>query len=590
MTENTSQIRSGKKWVPILLYVGLAVLLVLLNAYAVLSDVMVAGEAVPSITPELKGAIVRDLGTIEFFPRMLIIVQLATIVLSFIYIKLSSKRYDIGLSMPEHKVGFGFAVAGLVMGIAYIAIKLTWKSAGYWYVGLPILLGTIAACLFIALGIYMLRKAGVGRALQIVLPFLGGFLLLLVTYAYEGVFAAFFLSGYPFGTYMSLLIKAFAIGGGAALLIAVFALIFYLRTHLLSVVMLLSSVLGISATIIPLSTTKEVVELPTSQTTYELLQLDKLVQIDSLGFLDIVVVGACALAMLVLAIVCFIRLFTRGFASEEACAYEPLQRSKSEITSCAALISSKRILALAIASTVVLGYVVFFTIWHHAVDISDFILNGLEGIFTGNFLNFLSMLLILIAVAAVLAILAGPVVAFYLFYSTRKNPREKGRTVGWVFLLTFLGASAVVDLVLAISAIVMGFGGFLAELPKDVIVWNFLSTEGMGLLNRLMLEVGVLDLVFALVFALLLVILFAYHASCFTLTLLYMLDKKGKGVDVALRTLSIVAIVGAFVLAALVFLVAPWFYMILDVVAALCAAVLILWFALTLLSITKKAS
>ena len=136
----------------------------------------------------------------------------------------------------------------------------------------------------------------------------------------------------------------------------------------------------------------------------------------------------------------------------------------------------------------------------------------------------------------------------------------------------------------------MGFGGFLAELPKDVIVWNFLSTEGMGILNRLMLEVGVLDLVFALVFALLLVILFAYHASCFTLTLLYMLDKKGKGVDVALRTLSIVAIVGAFVLAALVFLVSPWFYMILDVVAALCAAVLILWFALTLLSITKKAS
>lgn len=566
------------------LYIGLAVLLVLLNLYAYLTDTALAGIQMPQIVPKLETAVVRDTATIEYFPRNLILVQLAVIVLSLAYMKLSSKEYNVGLSLPEHKVGFVFSIIAMVVAVVYTVIQLTWKASGYWHIGMVILLSVIANGMFIALGVYMFRKAGMGRVAKLLIPFISGAVLMAVAFYYEAYFINTFLYPYPFITLNMSTIIIFAIV--AAVLVALFNTVFYLKTHQLSTAIFMSLIWSVAVTSYPLSSMATQAPLMSSDLTAMYLNINDIEVIKSYGFTEVVaLLGTVAIvATTVALLVSLLREKGSGFATDEVAGYVPLDPSADEITDCKSFLRSPKTLLLAVCSVVVLGFLAFSVISDHAVGVSDFVLNGFDGLFNENVGDFFLLLAGIIGLAVALALLGSFVIAFFLFNSTRKiSTTTRKSKAAWVFVKIFVIGSIALDLIVAVSSL-FGFGRFLAELPEDLYIWNNLTATLVALLNNLALSGAIPSIVLSLIVVVLMLIFGAYHTASLFLVLDF---EKNNGETIRGKFLYKTVYVMTLIFAALLMLAAPWFYQVIDACVALLAGATMLVFAGTLKSIAK---
>ncbi len=566
------------------LYIGLAVLLVLLNLYAYISDLAIAGVQMPQIIPEIENITVRETSTIAYFPRNMILVQVAVIVLSMAYMKISSKEYKIGMNMPEHKVGFVFSVIALVVAVVYAILQLSWESAGYWHIGLVVILGMIANILFMALGTYMFRRAEMGRAAKLLIPMICGMVLFALNFYYEMLFLNL-LAPYPFVGLQPMTTTLILIVSGV--LLAFFAYVFYLKTNLLSVSIILSLIWGVAVTSFPLSSTATLAPRVTSDLTLALTKLNTVTPIKSYGFTEVVtLLGAIALVATVIPmLVSLLREKGTGFASDEAAGYVPLEPSADEITDCKGLLMSSKTLLLAICSVGALGYFAFSVISDHAIGISSFIADGLDGLFNQNVGAFFLLLAGLVGFVAILALLGSFVIGLFLFYNTRKHPGGKKTKIAWIFTKIFVCGSIALDAIVAILALVLGFGKFLAELPEDLYVWNYLLGDMMISLNDTVLSGAIPGIVFSLIVVLLMLVFAGYH----TASLLLVLDfEKNNGEKVRGKFLYKAVYIMTLIFGIAMMLMAPWFYQVLDTCAAMLAGATLLLFASTLRSIAKK--
>ncbi len=567
----------------VFLYIGLAILLVLLNLYAYLADSAIVGIQMPQIIPDVDVNL-RETTTIAYFPRNMIIVQVAVIILCVAYMKSSSKEYNIGMGMPEHKVGFAFAIIALVVAVFYSIIQLSWKGAGYWHIGLVVILGMIANIFFMALGTYLFRKSGMGRVAKLLIPLICGMVLFALNFYYEVLFMSFF-DPYPFVGLLPTTVMLILIISGV--LLAFFAYVFYLKTHLLSVSIILSLIWGVAVTSFPLSSMATQADRTSSDFTLELMKMESISVIKSYGFTEVVtLLGAIAVvATAIVMLVSLLREKGEGFASDEVAAYVPLEPSADEITDCKGFLASSKTLLLAVCSVISLGFLGFSVISDHAIGISSFILDGLDGLFNRNVGAFFLLLAGLIGFVAILALIGAFVIGLFLFYNTRKHPNGKKTRAAWIFTKIFIYGSLAADAVVAILSLVLGFSKFLTELPEDLYVWNYLLGDLVRMIDDLVLSGTIPGIVFSLVVVVLMLVFAGYH----TASLFLILDfEKNNGETVRGKFLYKTVYVMTMIFGIAMMLMAPWFYQALDACVAMLAGATLLLFASTLRSIAKK--
>lgn len=566
------------------LYIGLAILLALINLYAYMADSAIAGVLMPQIEPDVENAVIRETSTIDYFPRNMVIVQLIVIVACVAYMKLSAKEYKIGLTFPEHKVGFAFTIIALVVAVFYALIQLSWKGAGYLYVGLIAVLSIVSGSLFMALGVYLFRRAEMGRVAKLLIPMICGAAQMIVGFIYEVLFIQNFLVPYPFVTLTMSTITIMMIV--SAILIAFFTIVFYLKTNLLSVPILVSLIWGVAVTSFPLSSMADQKPIISSDHTLEYTGFNELYVIKSGGFTEVVAFLG-AIAIFVVSVVLLIKLIRErrnDYASDVVAGYVPLEPSADEITDCKGLLKSSKTLLLAICSVISLGYLVFSCLSDHAVDISDFMISGLDGLFNHNVGAFFLALGGIVVFAAALALIGAFVIGLFLFYQARKKARSRKIKAAWIFTKIFVCASIALDLTVAVLVFVLGFGKFLSTLPVDFYLWNSLLSDLVTALNSTILAGEIPSIVFSLIVAVVMLIFAAYHTASLFLVLSF---EKNNGEAIRGKFLYKAVYVMTVVFALALILMAPWFYQALDTCVAILAGVTMLLFASTLRSIAK---
>ncbi|MBQ9806707.1 MAG: hypothetical protein IJW49_09415 [Clostridia bacterium] len=584
MNEMALKIRSLLKKIQApLIYVAIAIAMVALIFVSFEADMWRAGVQMPSITPETETAVVSPTEAITFFPRNLMLVQLAVIVLSAIYMKMTSKSYQIGLSFPEHKVGFIFSLVALAFAVLCAILQLTWKSAGSWHMGIMVILGIISAALFMAVGLYITRKAGLGKVAKMLIPLVGGMTVLVPTFQCVYTFFKTFLMPYPFITVSDGTIQAILIG--AAILIGCFLTMFYLKTNQLLSGVLMSLIWGLAVTAFPFSSIPAQASIAVSDEVKAMLGVGTIQPNASGGYTEVItLLGAIALA--VITVVFLILLLVRqeaGYPSDEAAGYEALVPSAEEIVDTKSFLRSSKSLILGLGALVAVAYLMFSMVWNNSIDISNMIIDGLEGLFNENVGAFFLMLGLLIGFIVVLALVGAPAIAFILFYKSRKNAHSRQKPVAWIFLKIFICASAVVDLVMGILVFAPGFSTFITDiLPPDFYIWNHVSSEMVEAINLGLLN-GEPALSYAIPFAALMFVFCAYHVLSFFVVLGMEKDAKTGGeISTETKVISTIVMILTGLVAGALFAGALWFYKTVDTLVLLFTAFAVLTAAETL--------
>ena len=208
------------------IFLLIAIIMGVLNFYAYLS-----GSWVPMQTIEGNQKYFDDLTPSL---RNMLFVRVVMVALCIYMIWKNSKDYDLGLSIPG-KIGETIGTVVLVLfAVLFSVFKLSWVD-NFVNQGLMMLLFVVTDAIFIAFGVFMMRRAGAKRIFQILFPFVGNLIVNLITYG--GLFAM----GNTYTDISKLLsvIIFFAI-------LSAFLATFYVVTHRLLIAITLAIIWGIA--------------------------------------------------------------------------------------------------------------------------------------------------------------------------------------------------------------------------------------------------------------------------------------------------------------------------------------------------------
>ncbi len=158
----------------ILIGFGCAVIYALLMTFALLSDTLLLTNNVA-----------------EYVPRNQIFMRLMLSLLCILYIKRDTKHYRIGF-VSAGIIGIVISLLWTADWLLYVLIKLTWKP--YMVIGINLLSVAFSDCVFLALIVYLLRKANVSKHVKLWFPiliygaftalfFAGGFSVAIISFA-----------------------------------------------------------------------------------------------------------------------------------------------------------------------------------------------------------------------------------------------------------------------------------------------------------------------------------------------------------------------------------------------------------------------
>ncbi len=220
------------------IFLGIAFIMGILNFYAYLS-----GSLVPMQTIEEGQRVYADISPSL---RNMFLVRVVMIALSFYIIWKNSKNYKFGLAFPDNKLAFAGTIVLAIVTVLFSVLKIGWVK-DFLNPGLMMLLFVITDAIFIAFGVFLLRMAGASKLLQVLIPFVGNFLVSAITFG--GLFATSSLTADPNSmestmhyidsmTMVKILIF-FAI-------LSLFYAAFYVLTHRLSVAIIFATLWGIA--------------------------------------------------------------------------------------------------------------------------------------------------------------------------------------------------------------------------------------------------------------------------------------------------------------------------------------------------------
>lgn len=211
------------------IFLGIAFIMGILNFYAYLS-----GSLVPMQTIEEGQRVYADISPSL---RNMFLVRVVMIALSFYIIWKNSKNYKFGLAFPDNKLAFAGTIVLAIVTLLFSVLKIGWVK-DFLNTGLMMLLFVVTDAIFIAFGVFLLRMAGASKLLQVLIPFVGNFLVSAITFG--GAFATSSLTGSTMDSMT--MVKAlifFAI-------LSLFYAAFYVLTHRLSVAIIFAAFWGIA--------------------------------------------------------------------------------------------------------------------------------------------------------------------------------------------------------------------------------------------------------------------------------------------------------------------------------------------------------
>lgn len=415
----------------------------------------------------------------KYFPKNQIIVNLLVTVLCVWYIKRDTRSYNIGLAPSGRLVGVWLPV--FVVSAVYAVIKLAWADVLPY--GVNYFFQMFALASVIALGVYLMRKAGASRRARVWAPFLTG--LLILPFILGNVTNSFVMVGEEMKSFMDIFSKsvmpnpwltsAIAFLPGWLFMIAYYAVAGDLFAGIFA--SYLMSMMGVSKAIhdgtLAIAKAKQkdnadkgILSLGgVNGGNAEPVGSPKLTVFTEYlmwGILGILIVAAIILLV--------VALTKKTLPSDEACEYEALEVYEGEIEREAPideLRHSSLMIVAAIASSIAAVYAFASTIWYNVSGFSTAVVDVLDTLFSdGKFSkNFNFWVLISIIPLIMFAI------AFWILCFCKKSETKNGTFT----LIKISGYGLLVgDAVVLLWLAILGKDGFVAKYSELSYMWNAL--------------------------------------------------------------------------------------------------------------------
>ena len=414
----------------------------------------------------------------EYFPKNQIIVNILVTVLCVWYIKRDTRSYNIGLAPSGRMVGVWLPV--FVVSAVYGVIKLAWVEVLPFGVNYFFQMFALASA--IALGVYLMRKAGASKRAKVWAPFLT--ILLILPFILGNVTNSFVMVGEEMKSFMDILNKSvmpnpwltsvIAFLPGWLFMIAYYAVSGDLFAGIFG--SYLMSMMGVSKAIhdgtLAIAkakkqdtTDKGVLTIGGNGGSTEPVgspTLTVFTEYFMWGVLGILVVAAIILLI--------VALVKKQLPSDEACDYEPLEVYEGEVEREAPideLRHSSLMLVAAIASSVAAVYAFASTIWYNVSGFSTAVVDVIDTLFSDGKLskNFNFWVLISIIPLIMFAI------AFWILCFCKKSETKNGAFT----LIKVSGYGLLVgDAVVLLWMAILGKDGFIAKYSELSYMWNAL--------------------------------------------------------------------------------------------------------------------
>ena len=384
----------------------------------------------------------------DYFPRNQVVVNLLAAILCFGYIKRDTKNYAIGLT-PASDLKFGIpSIVMLVIAVCYGLIKIAWKDMQTF--GLNMLLQAVAMAAFVALGVYLMRKAGASYQAKALIPLISG--LLVLPFAFGIMVNSFTLTEVEMLVFAdvlnnSLIVNAIPVAVLAFLPGLIFTVGYYCFSNDLLGGISLSYLISMMTVSMALNVAKETPVV----TNFTI--------IGRFVFLALAIGGGIA---------CIVYIFVKkGMSSDEECEYEARVYGEGSIYDSKEdeMRHSVETIIAAFAGLVAVAFVFGSMVWYNAESFFNAIMNFFEwvlgaGKLTSDF-NFWVLLPMLPLVLCV--------IAFCLFCLGKKSKTfHAGSVLVRLGGLTLLAGDALVLTLMA----VLGKDGFVKKFSPLTYVWN----------------------------------------------------------------------------------------------------------------------
>ena len=384
----------------------------------------------------------------DFFPRNQIVVNLLAAFLCFGYIKKDTKNYLIGFA-PARDLKFGIpSIVLLVIAVCYGVIKIAWKDMQTF--GFSMLVQVIAMAAFVALGVYLMRKAGASYVAKTLIPLISG--LLLLPFAFGIMINSFTLTEVEMLVFAdvlnnSLIENAIVVAVLAFLPGLIFTIGYYCFSHDLIGGISLSYLISMMTVSVALNTAKEA-PVVTGFTT-----------IGRFVFLALAIGGGIA---------CIVYIFVKKeMLSDEDCEYEALTYGEGSIYDSKEdeMRHSVVTLIAAFAGLIAVAFVFGSMVWYNAQGFFNAIMNFFEWVLGAGKLSSEFNFWVLIPMLPLILF----VIAFCLFFFGKKSKTFRaGSTLVRIGGLTLLAGDALVLTLMT----VLGKDGFVKKFSPLTYVWN----------------------------------------------------------------------------------------------------------------------
>lgn len=419
----------------------------------------------------------------EFFPRNQIVVNLLAALLCFGYIKKDTKNYVIGLT-PSKDLKFGIpSIVLLVIAAIYGVIKLAWKDLQTF--GITMLVQALSTAAFVALGVYLMRKAGASYKAKTLIPLIS--VLLALPFVFGVMTNSFALTKVEMLTFADVLNNSLIENVIVVALLAfipglIFTIGFYCFSHDLLAGISMSYLTSMMTISFAIGAVKEN------------LALTAFTNIGRFVFMAIAIAGGIAAVVYI-----FIK---KAMNSDEECDYEPLTYGSGSIYDSTEdeMRHSSTVYVTAFASLIAVAYVFGSTVWYNSVGFFSAVTNFFEWILRSgklssdfNFWVLLPMLPLILFV-----------IAFWLFGFGKKS-----KTFRAAAILTRIGALGLLagDALVIVMMAVMGRDSFVLKFSHLTYAWNAALYK--------MEDMNLVPAVFTIIMIVAVAVLALYHLCVF---------------------------------------------------------------------------